>query len=420
MIGLLLAGAGAGLSAGAGEVTSGDAGLVYNVQSYGAKGDGVVDDTAALQAALDAAKAGGRGGEVLVPSGKYMIYKTLRLFNQDGLILRGQGQNGWNGNFNVGSALVWNGAAGGTLLEVIGGGGMVFRDLLLAGRMTGANREQLPRAGILFLVRTEGAGAANTNNRISGLTLFDADAGLQIGTKANEATSSDWLIEQVSMRFLDRGFLVRNDQGVNFLFNFVFALQCGTVFCLERGGNLEVNNGVCTDCGVFAEILGGGRNTGTYLFNNCRAEWHDGGEKERTVVLRCRPCYRQAQVRFVNYCDPQWAWHLTRGALRQQPLCEIGPGSTVVFESAIFNTAPLATLTGDQDAPAILIVRNSCRYPDPVVAANEYGYYQLLDCTTDMMVPLPDTIRWPKLKPVLVEQGPTQFAYPDPPPAKAQ
>ncbi|MDB5439878.1 MAG: gluconolaconase, partial [Caulobacteraceae bacterium] len=43
-----------------------------------AKGDGVTDDTAAIQAAIDQAATGrGGGGIVIIPSGRYRISKTV-------------------------------------------------------------------------------------------------------------------------------------------------------------------------------------------------------------------------------------------------------------------------------------------------------------------------------------------------------
>jgi hypothetical protein len=51
-------------------------GPVFEVKLYGAKGDGVADDTAAMQAALDAAAKAG-GGSVHVPSGTFLISHPL-------------------------------------------------------------------------------------------------------------------------------------------------------------------------------------------------------------------------------------------------------------------------------------------------------------------------------------------------------
>lgn len=59
---------------------------VVNVQGYGAKGDGTTDDTAAIQAAIDAAKAA--NSVVYFPSGIYKITATL---NSKGVSIQGAG-----------------------------------------------------------------------------------------------------------------------------------------------------------------------------------------------------------------------------------------------------------------------------------------------------------------------------------------
>lgn len=50
----------------------------WNVRDSGAKGDGTTDDTAAFQAALDAARKGG-GGIVFAPAGKYLFKGNLKI-----------------------------------------------------------------------------------------------------------------------------------------------------------------------------------------------------------------------------------------------------------------------------------------------------------------------------------------------------
>lgn len=63
--------------------------LTFNVKLYGAKGDGVTDDTAAIQAAINAAVAAG-GGVVFFPLGTYVLSSALSVTG-DNIILKGAG-----------------------------------------------------------------------------------------------------------------------------------------------------------------------------------------------------------------------------------------------------------------------------------------------------------------------------------------
>ncbi|MBA1289018.1 hypothetical protein G7027_10195, partial [Pseudomonas japonica] len=66
--------------------------ILFNVRDYGAKGDGIADDTQAIQQAIDAAAKAG-GGEVYVPRGTYMLSGA----NDDGGCLTLKSHVGVNG-----------------------------------------------------------------------------------------------------------------------------------------------------------------------------------------------------------------------------------------------------------------------------------------------------------------------------------
>lgn len=59
-------------------------GKVFDAKrDFGAKGDGLVDDTGAIQAAVNAARAHGQGAMAYLPSGVYALSSTLKIEGQD-------------------------------------------------------------------------------------------------------------------------------------------------------------------------------------------------------------------------------------------------------------------------------------------------------------------------------------------------
>src|SRR5438067_6776410 len=94
-IGTVAAGAGAGAMAAVAPSVTANAGstpagvqTAFNVRDYGATGDGVTDDTATVQAAINAARAGG-GGIVFLPPGTYLtggqtLYSRIHLRGSGG------------------------------------------------------------------------------------------------------------------------------------------------------------------------------------------------------------------------------------------------------------------------------------------------------------------------------------------------
>ena len=377
---------------------------VVNVKDFGARGDGAEDDTVAFRRALAVAGTGKAGGALYIPAGRYIISDTLRIEKVRGLKIFGDGASGlqppgrpFPNDRNCSTNLIWKGKPGGTLLEMHGSGGISLRDLTLCG--TGEPNRNAAGAGILLHMRHEN-GFGQMINTIADVGFMFADVGVRMADSPGEYTCSDMQVANTVLRGLKTGFQVVNDQGVDFTFTFLFCNDVNTVLDFQRGGNLLVNSAQMTNCDLFLNIAGGGRNAGVFLLQNVRQEaTGNGGAKKRDTLLRSYPRFSTALVRFVNFNDVQWNWHNNHTPDRDKPLCDIGPGSTVVFETAIFNS-PVAQLTGSAEADARLIIRNSCfsyALPEKSVKAGKNGYFKLTDNFTDKMKLLPDYCRWPSV-----------------------
>lgn len=372
-----------------------------NVRDFGARGDGKADDSAAFHQALAKAISVKGGGALYIPAGTYLISQTLKIEKCRGLKIFGDGFSGlqppgrpFPEGRNSSSNIVWNGSKGGTLFEVHGSGGLSIQDLSLAGSMK-ADKDAECAGTLIHMRHTPGFG--QMINTITNTSFFFADTAIKMANDTGEHTCSDMHLNNILFRGLGTGFQVLNDQGVDYTFTFLFANDVNTVLDFQRGGNLLVNTSQMTNCDLFLNISGGGRNAGVYQLNNVRQEaTHGGGSKKRDALLRSYPSHRQALVRFTNFNDVQWNWHNNQTAERGKPLCDIGPGSTVIFESSIFNS-PLASLTGSPGVFARLIVRNSCfsyAMPKESVSAGEHAEYKLTDNFTDTMQLLPDHVKW--------------------------
>ncbi len=84
-------------------------GKVFDARrDFGAVGDGRADDTAALQATIDAAREHGQGALAYFPGGAYLVKDTLQITGADYTV----GGQGW------GTYLRWGGAEDGTMIHV--------------------------------------------------------------------------------------------------------------------------------------------------------------------------------------------------------------------------------------------------------------------------------------------------------------
>jgi hypothetical protein len=103
-----------------------------DVNATGARGDGVADDTAAIQKALDVFSGKPRSGRVYVPTGVYRVTKTLTYRGNvsEGLNLEGS----VSASGPSGAVLRWDGPAGGTVLRLAGAVDTRVSNLAIDGR----------------------------------------------------------------------------------------------------------------------------------------------------------------------------------------------------------------------------------------------------------------------------------------------
>ncbi len=96
--------------------------IVTNVKSFGAKGDGVTDDTATIQNAINTVLAGNGKNTLYFPYGTYLISNTIYAYGN--ILLHGQDSN------NKNSTIKWAGSTNVPMLDINkdnAGGGTTYR-----------------------------------------------------------------------------------------------------------------------------------------------------------------------------------------------------------------------------------------------------------------------------------------------------
>lgn len=136
-----------------------------NVKWFGAKGDGVTDDTVAINAALAGAAP---SGTLHFPIGRYIVTSTITLLG--GLQIEGEGTlNSTQQTANIGTQLAWGGAAGGTVVLI---------------------------GGLPTTTRTQGLTVKNLSVSGSGTASY----GIQIGTTFGNGSAAGCKLENVWAR----------------------------------------------------------------------------------------------------------------------------------------------------------------------------------------------------------------------------
>lgn len=181
---------------------------VIDLKDFGAKGDGVTDDTASVQAALNAVPAG--GGELFAPTGVYKITSTLQVKQQNTAIV-GPGGGGSSGGVQflytpTSGALFQIGSFDADLdySSAPAGGGLRLENLNLRGSYD-ATAASPPASTAIGVLDYEGGGllfknvtidrfyrgvwgAASDVNHLQNVTLSRCEYGLDIRVRSDQQT----------------------------------------------------------------------------------------------------------------------------------------------------------------------------------------------------------------------------------------
>lgn len=214
---------------------------------YGAVGDGVTDDTAAIQAAIDAAvTARATGGDIFFPPGQYVVTSTLTFPSPSG------------GGRVVGSGvylddpqtdavapdlwgpqtlLIWDGAVGGTMIEQAGSIGWIFEHMTFVGRPAAADSN---RAGIGYLCSYV-AGAASGVGAFEHCAWYDFAVAVQMAELSTDNNCADMVFEKCKWVRCDKCLYVKNLQGLNYRFEQPGLETCSCFVHCEEGGSVQIN-----------------------------------------------------------------------------------------------------------------------------------------------------------------------------------
>lgn len=206
---------------------------VFNVKdpAYGAKGDGTTDDTAAIQAAINACSA---GGIVHLPIGTYKITTMLDVNNRSGVTVEGSGQGQIAAT--AASVLKWAGASGGTVFRVYSTQWSIFRDFTIDGN-------SLAGVGIDYTALN----AVNTSqrNRFENITVRgitqSPSRNIHVGSSTNDQIS-ETLFKNVAMFGGGTGIYQEGTQTDNVVYDQCLFSAYTTVGLDVVSGTVETRN----------------------------------------------------------------------------------------------------------------------------------------------------------------------------------
>jgi hypothetical protein len=313
----------------------------------GAIGDGVADDTVAIQRALDMAVGDTQRRfpesprtaprRVFLPAGTYRITKTLLMTSaHTNLQLFGAGSYG--GSMRAMTRLVWDGDEQSVLMQSYGQLGLVMSDISLDGNHKAQAAFALDSidkdTSDPNLIKTFG-GRAGALLVFSRCTFVNAVVGFRCG-KDSWTCASDMSFYDCNFSQCHTGFLTMADQNLNYLFMRPNVGMSNIGIHFAKGGSATINQLNGHSLRTALKIDKGGINAGTFSINGMRVETRPFGGYDKSHASS-----------FMNPAEPD------SNEIHRTSLIEAS-GETNIFVNAMLTTCMgIAGKNGDDQTPMI-------------------------------------------------------------------
>jgi hypothetical protein len=228
------------------------AGSEANLKDFGAAGDGITDDTAAVQAALNSGST-----RIHAPAGNYLVSGLT--CDTRGMILYGDGIEA--------TVFTYSGSTGDVF--TLTSGQMRFMDFDVDGSSTTGSCFQSSEAG-----SAQTAGVYEFVN----IRASDAGYGWSLGEAPGDFNQADsrWA-RCTAVRMSQDAVKVVHDQGVNYVFEqFVAAEIMGSAWNFERGGRMVATQTAIREVGTILQVQGAGENSDYFDLNGVSVDGSTG------------------------------------------------------------------------------------------------------------------------------------------------